>query len=147
MTGCKWTIKFSRFHIKIHTFTKLKTIQVLRSYPKLSLSKDSGKVSYQLYNTEYCISYTEKYYKNSIKSKGGDLVKLSKVTTLLLVLLLATAQFAVSAGSPDQTSIEAKTPETTEEAEPSKEDIIKHRPIPIKILGSLFISPCLLSNI
>ena len=69
----------------------------------------------------------------TFKSKGGDLVKLSKVTTLLLALLLATAQFTVSAGSPDQTSSEAKTPETTEEAEPSKEDIVKH---PLKPPGT-----------
>jgi MscS family membrane protein len=75
----------------------------------------------------------KKNYKDSIKSKGGDLVKFGKITPLLLVLLLVTAQFAVSAGSADQTSSEVKTSETAEEAAPSKEDIIKY---PLKPPGT-----------
>jgi small-conductance mechanosensitive channel len=53
-------------------------------------------------------------------------VKLSKVTTLLLLLLLATAQFAVSAGIQDQTSGKTEKPETAKAGNPLEEDIVKN---------------------
>jgi len=60
-------------------------------------------------------------------------VTFRKVTALLLLLLLATAQFATGADSQDRTSSEAKTPETAEAADSPQEDIVKH---PLKPPGT-----------
>ena len=53
-------------------------------------------------------------------------MKFSKVTAILLALLMASAQFAAGAGSQDLTSDETKKPETATAGNSPKEDIVKN---------------------
>ena len=53
-------------------------------------------------------------------------MKFSKVTALLLALLIALAQFVISAGAQDLTSDESKKPETATASSSPKEDIVKN---------------------
>ena len=63
-------------------------------------------------------------------------MKLSKVTAILIALLIASAQFAVGAGPQDLTSDETKKPETTKAANSLKGDIVKNPLRPSKKTAS-----------
>jgi small-conductance mechanosensitive channel len=67
-----------------------------------------------------------KNYKNPINSTGGDLVLFIKITAFLLALLMATAQFSVTARAQNQTTGEAEAPETAKASNSLKEDIVKN---------------------
>ena len=63
-------------------------------------------------------------------------MKLSKVTAILIALLMTSAQFAVGAGPQDPTSDEAKKPETATAGDSPKEDIVKNPLRPSKKTAS-----------